>query len=72
MDDLLGKQEVISYERLYKLWEKANWSATELDFTVDKEQWRTEFDDLQRDAALWNYSLFLVGEEAVARTLTPV
>ena len=72
MDDLLEKQEVISFERLYKLWEKANWSATELDFSIDAEHWRHELDDLQRDAALWNYSLFLVGEEAVARTLTPV
>ena len=27
---------------------------------------------MQRDSALWNYSMFLVGEEAVARTLTPV
>ena len=72
MDDLLEKPEVISFERLYKLWEKANWSATELDFSVDAEHWRNELDDLQRDAALWNYSLFLVGEEAVARTLTPV
>ena len=26
----------------------------------------------QREAALWNYAMFLVGEEAVARTLTPV
>jgi Ribonucleotide reductase, small chain/SCP-2 sterol transfer family len=72
MEDLLEKQEVISYDRLYRLWEQNNWSATEIDFSTDAEQWRTEFTDIQREAALWNYAMFLVGEEAVARTLTPV
>ncbi|HEX2058536.1 MAG TPA: ribonucleotide-diphosphate reductase subunit beta [Actinomycetota bacterium] len=66
------KQEVISYERLYRLWEENNWSATGIDFSVDAEHWRERLTDKQREAALWNYAMFLVGEEAVARTLTPV
>jgi hypothetical protein len=70
--ELVEKSEVISYERLYRLWEENNWSATNIDFTVDKEQWQTKLTDMQRASALWNYSMFLVGEEAVARTLTPV
>lgn len=71
-EDLLEKQEVISYERLYRLWEQNTWSATAIDFSVDAEHWLNRFDDKQREAALWNYAMFLVGEEAVARTLTPV
>jgi hypothetical protein len=71
-DDLLEKQEVISYERLYRMWELNNWSATEINFDKDLDHWRNRFDDRQRQAALWNYAMFLVGEEAVARTLTPV
>lgn len=72
-DDLVvDQEEVISLDRLYRLWEKNNWSATDIDFSVDAEHWRSRLDDKQREAALWNYSLFLVGEEAVARTLTPV
>lgn len=71
-DDDLERQEVISYERLYRLWEHNNWNATDIDFTVDKEHWYTKLDELQRRSALWNYAMFLVGEEAVARTLTPV
>ena len=67
-----AKPEVISYERLYRLWEDNNWSATAIDFSVDKEHWQTKLDDRQRESALWNYAMFLVGEEAVARTLTPV
>ena len=68
----LERPEVISYERLYRLWEHNNWSATDIDFTVDKEHWYTKLDDLQRRSALWNYAMFLVGEESVARTLTPM
>jgi hypothetical protein len=68
----LEKPEVISYERLYRLWEDNSWSATKIDFTVDQDHWRTRLTDQQRDSALWNYAMFLVGEEAVARTLTPV
>jgi hypothetical protein len=71
-DELIDKAEVISYERLYRLWEENNWSATGIDFTIDAEQWRSRLDDRQRESALWNYAMFLVGEEAVARTLTPV
>ena len=71
-EEEVQKPEAISYEKLYRRWEENPWSATGIDFTIDKEHWRTKLDDQQRDAALWNYALFLVGEEAVARTLTPV
>jgi len=71
-DDLLERQETISYERLYRLWEDNNWSATRIDFTVDREHWNDRLSEHQREAALWNYAMFLVGEEAVARTLSPV
>jgi Ribonucleotide reductase, small chain/SCP-2 sterol transfer family len=71
-DELDQKPEVISYDRLYRLWEQNNWSATAVDFSLDKEHWQSRFNERQREAALWNYAMFLVGEEAVARTLTPV
>jgi hypothetical protein len=67
-----AKQESITYERLYKHWEQHNWSAAAIDFSVDAEQWQSRLTEQQREAALWNYAMFLVGEEAVARTLTPV
>src|SRR5918996_3207153 len=68
----IEKEEVISYERLYRRWEEGNWSATGIDFTVDADHWQSKLTEQQRESALWNYSMFLVGEEAVARTLTPV
>src|ERR687886_918378 len=61
----------VSYDDLYKRWERGNWSATEIDLTADREQWQTGFSDIQRRAALWNYSLFFHGEDTVADDLAP-
>ena len=63
--------DAISYEDLYARWERGNWRATELDFTEDARQWREEFTDFERMAALWNYALFFWGEDAVADNLSP-
>jgi Ribonucleotide reductase, small chain/SCP-2 sterol transfer family len=61
----------ISYEDLYSRWERGNWRATEIDFEQDRRQWREDFSDLQRRAALWNYALFFWGEDSVADNLSP-
>jgi ribonucleotide reductase beta subunit family protein with ferritin-like domain len=63
--------DAISYEDLYARWERGNWSATEFDFTEDARQWREDFTEFERQAALWNYSLFFWGEDAVADELSP-
>ena len=61
----------ISYSDLYARWERGNWSATGIDFTADREQWHSDFSELERRAALWNYSMFFHGEDAVADDLAP-
>jgi hypothetical protein len=61
----------ISYDDLYERWERGNWRATEIDFGADRRHWEERFSDLQRRAALWNYSLFFWGEDAVADNLSP-
>jgi ribonucleotide reductase beta subunit family protein with ferritin-like domain len=63
--------DAISYEDLYARWERSNWSATALDFTEDARQWREDFTEFERTAALWNYCLFFWGEDAVADNLSP-
>jgi hypothetical protein len=63
--------DAISYEDLYARWERGNWRATEIDFTQDARQWREDFTDFERAAALWNYALFFWGEDAVADGLSP-
>src|SRR3954462_2645914 len=61
----------ISYEDLYERWEKGNWSAMALDFTQDRIDWHEGFSELERKAALWNYSLFFHGEDSVTDNLSP-
>jgi hypothetical protein len=61
----------VSYTDLYRRWEQGNWRAMELDFSTDAQHWQSEFDDFDRKAALWNYSLFFWGEDAVTDGLSP-
>ena len=63
--------DAITYEDLYARWERGNWSAMDLDFTEDARQWREDFTEFERTAALWNYSLFFWGEDVVADNLSP-
>jgi ribonucleotide reductase beta subunit family protein with ferritin-like domain len=60
----------ISYEDLYKRWEQGNWKAYDLDFTEDKKGWEA-LTDMQRKSALWIYSMFFYGEDAVTDGLSP-
>jgi hypothetical protein len=61
----------VTYEDLYRRWERGNWRASEIDFARDAEQWQADFTDFERKAAIWNYSLFFWGEDAVADGLSP-
>jgi ribonucleotide reductase beta subunit family protein with ferritin-like domain len=61
----------VSYEDLYARWEQGNWRATEIDFTVDRDHWKNTFSEMERRAALWTYSMFFYGEDAVADNLSP-
>src|SRR5690242_1895188 len=63
--------EQISYEDLYARWERGNWRAADLDFTEDRRHWQERFDDFERRAAIWNYSMFMFGEDSVAENLSP-
>ena len=61
----------VSYTDLYTRWERGNWRAMEIDFTEDRRQWHEVMTEQQRRAALWQYSMFFVGEDAVADDLAP-
>ena len=60
----------ITYDDLYRRWEEGNWKATELDFSEDRKGWDS-LNDIQRKSALWIYSMFFYGEDAVADGLSP-
>jgi hypothetical protein len=61
----------VSYQDLYRRWERSNWRATDIDFAEDRVDWQERFSDLERNAALWNYAMFFHGEDAVADALSP-
>ena len=60
----------ITYDDLYRRWEEGNWKAMELDFTQDKQGWES-LSEIQRRSAMWVYSMFFYGEDAVADGLSP-
>ena len=60
----------ISYDDLYRRWEEGNWRATELDFSEDRNGWES-LNEIQRKSALWIYSMFFYGEDAVTDGLSP-
>ncbi|MGZ4276246.1 MAG: ribonucleotide-diphosphate reductase subunit beta [Solirubrobacteraceae bacterium] len=61
----------ISYEDLYRRWEKGNWRATEIDFSQDVVDWNERLTEQQRRSALWLYALFFHGEDSVTDNLSP-
>ncbi|MGH2955795.1 MAG: SCP2 sterol-binding domain-containing protein [Solirubrobacterales bacterium] len=61
---------LLSYQELYALWERQNWRAHELDFSVDKEQWLIVPAEAQRHTA-FSLGSFYVGEERVTAELAP-
>jgi ribonucleoside-diphosphate reductase beta chain len=61
---------LMSYEQLYALWERQNWRAHELDFSVDREHWLVSPAESQRHTA-FSIGSFYVGEERVTADLVP-
>jgi hypothetical protein len=71
MGTVASAVDKVSYEDLYRRWEKGHWSATEIDFSKDHDEWHGEWTDTMRRAALWNYSMFFHGEDSVTDNLSP-
>jgi ribonucleoside-diphosphate reductase beta chain len=61
---------LLDYPQLYALWERQNWKATELDFSVDREQWVANPREGQ-ESLIWSLGSFYVGEERVTADLAP-
>ena len=62
--------DLLSYEQLYALWERSNWRAHELDFSVDREDWLVSPTEGQMHTA-FSMASFYVGEERVTADLAP-
>jgi ribonucleoside-diphosphate reductase beta chain len=66
----IGQGELLGYGELYALWERQNWKAHEIDFSVDMEQWVTTPADAQENL-IWSLGSFAIGEERVTADLAP-
>src|SRR5262245_33871255 len=65
-----GSGGLMTYQELYALWERQNWRAHELDFSVDREHWLATPSEAQRHTA-FSVGSFYVGEERVTADLAP-
>ena len=63
-------ENLMSYGELYALWERQNWRAHEIDFSVDREQWVATPAEAQENTA-WSLGAFYIGEERVTADLAP-
>ena len=75
IDDVLsfidrGIENMPSYMDLYRRWEAQQWAVSDLDFSLDRQDW-LEATDIDRKATMWSHRLFFNGEERVTSTLAP-
>lgn len=68
--DYLGR-ELPGPVNLYQRWERQQWSATEIDFSVDKTQWRSLHEGVRQQLE-GAFVGFFYGEQAVTDTLSPL
>ncbi len=67
-----GESHLLSYGKLYELWERQQWATQDIDFSRDREDWHERFDDEERFQRMYGLSAFFVGEQRVAAELGPM
>jgi ribonucleoside-diphosphate reductase beta chain len=75
IDDVLsfidrGIENMPSYLDLYRRWEAQQWAVSDIDFSLDRQDW-LESTEMDRKATMWSHRLFFNGEERVTSTLAP-
>jgi ribonucleoside-diphosphate reductase beta chain len=68
--DYLGR-EIPGPIDLYQRWERQQWSATDIDFSVDRRQWQAMSTSM-REQMEGAFLAFFFGEQAVTDTLSPL
>src|SRR3982751_294244 len=67
-----GEANLLSYNELYKLWERQQWSVYELDFSQDRIDWHERIPPDERFQRMSGLSSFFVGEQRVEAELGPL
>src|SRR5438270_13150098 len=65
-----GLVHLPTYRELYYRWERQQWKAQDIDFSVDRKQWEGMAQD-ERTMRMYGLSAFFRGEAAVTDTLAP-
>src|ERR671910_2504230 len=61
-----GESHLLTYPKLYELWERQQWATQDLDFSEDRVDWHERFDADERFQRMYGLSAFFVGEQRVA------
>src|SRR5215216_882497 len=67
-----GEAHLLSYNELYRLWERQQWSVYALDFSQDRVDWHERIPPDERFQRMYGLSSFFVGEQRVASELGPM
>jgi len=67
-----GEANLLSYNELYRLWERQQWSVYELDFSQDRVDWHERIPPDERFQRMYGLSSFFVGEQRVEAELGPM
>ena len=67
-----GQANLLSYEELYRLWERQHWSVHAIDFAQDRQDWWERIPEEERFQRMYGLSSFFIGEQKVADELGPM
>jgi ribonucleoside-diphosphate reductase beta chain len=67
-----GEANLLSYNELYRLWERQQWSVYELDFSQDRIDWHERIPPDERFQRMYGLSSFFSGEQRVEAELGPM
>jgi ribonucleoside-diphosphate reductase beta chain len=67
-----GESELLSYQKLYELWERQHWATQDLDFTQDRIDWHERIEPEERFQRMYGLSAFFIGEQRVTDELGPI
>src|SRR5881398_2320182 len=67
-----GEAHLLSYNELYRLWERQQWSVYSLDFSQDRVDWHERIPADERFQRLYGLSSFFIGEQRVEAELGPM
>src|SRR5918996_2168198 len=67
-----GESHLLTYPKLYELWERQQWATQDIDFSRDREDWHERFDDEERFQRMYGLSAFFTGEQRVTDELGPI